>query len=341
LRRRIDRIVVAFDTRGDAVQASKLGVTGAMLALLRDAQMPNLVQTLEGTPALVHGGPFANIAHGCNSAIATRSALKLADWVITEAGFGFDLGAEKFFDIKCRLAGLETSAVVLVASARALKMHGGVAVGNLAGSDPSAVQRGLVNLDKHVESIARFGQRPVIALNRFPSDTEEELEVVRRHCADAGLPCAVASHFADGGQGALALAELVLAEARLYTGPVRHLYELDEGIPEKIEKVARAMYGAGDVAYTKAAERDLREIERLGYAGLPVCIAKTPSSLSDDPKLHGRPRDFEVSVRGIQLNAGAGFLVVLTGEVLRMPGLPRSPQALHIDVEDGEIVGLR
>jgi len=341
LRRRIDRIVVAFDSKGEAVKAEQLGVTGAMMALLRDAQHPNLVQTLEGTPALVHGGPFANIAHGCNSVVATRCALALADWVITEAGFGFDLGAEKFFDIKCRGAGLETAAVVLVASARALKMHGGVPVRELASSDPGAVERGLENLEKHVESIERFGQHPVVALNRFPTDTEEELAVVRAFCEARGLPCAVASHFADGGEGALELARLVVDAGRRGNGPVQHLYDLDDTVPDKIEKVARAMYGARDVAYTKAAERDLREIERLGFGDLPVCIAKTPSSLSDDPKLHGRPRDFEVTVRGLQLNAGAGFLVVLTGEILRMPGLPRRPQALEIDVRAGEIVGLR
>jgi len=341
LRERIDRIVVGLNRSGEAVRASQLGVTGSMMALLNDAHMPNLAQTLEGTPALVHGGPFANIAHGCNSLVATRSALHLADWVVTEAGFGFDLGAEKFFDIKCRLAGLETAAVVLVASVRALKMHGGVAVANLGPEDPEAVQRGLANLEQHVESIGRFGQRPIIAVNRFPTDTEAELSVVTAFCEEHGLPCAIASHFSDGGEGALELAKIVRREAADGNGPVHHLYELTDSVPDKVRKVAQGVYGARDVAFTKSAERDLREIERLGFAELPVCIAKTQNSLSDDPKLHGRPRDFEVTVRQVQVNAGAGFLVVLTGDILRMPGLPRSPQAQRIDVEDGQIVGLR
>ena len=340
LRRRIDRIVVAFDREGGPVTAADFGVTGAMMALLSEARMPNLVQTLEGTPAVVHGGPFANIAHGCNSVVATRCALQLADWVLTEAGFGFDLGAEKFFDIKCRQAGLETAAVVLVASVRALKMHAGVALSELANSDPGSVAGGISNLEKHVESIARFGQRPVVAINRYETDSEEELAVVRSLCAERGLPCAVSEHHARGGAGAEELAALVEREAQQGAQTVRYLYELEDEVPDKIEKVAREMYGARDVAYTKRAERDLRDIERLGLAGLPICIAKTPSSLSDDPKLHGRPRDFEVLVRGLQLNAGAGFLVVLTGDILRMPGLPRRPRALDIDMEGTQIVGL-
>jgi len=341
LRRRIERIVIGFDRDGKPVEAGRLGVVGAMLALLRDARMPNLVQTLEGTPALVHGGPFANIAHGCNSVLATRCAMHLADWTITEAGFGFDLGAEKFFDIKCRSANLATSAVVLVASARALKMHGGVPKDELEAEDPAAVERGLENLEKHVESIGHFGQRPIVALNRFESDGDAELAVVKGWCEGRDLPCAEATHFASGGEGARELAELVVQHASDGEREVRFLYPLTDSVPDKIEAVAREMYGARDVAYTKAAERDLREIERLGFSDLPVCIAKTQSSLSDDPRLHGRPRDFEVTVRALRVNAGAGFLVVLTGEVLRMPGLPRKPQALAIDLAGDEITGLR
>jgi formate--tetrahydrofolate ligase len=340
LRARIDRTVVAYDFEHRPVTAGQLEVTGAMMALLRDASMPNLVQTMEGTPAILHGGPFANIAHGCNSVLATKSALHLADWVVTEAGFGFDLGAEKFFDIKCRSAGLDTSAVVLVATVRALKMHGGRAVADLAQPDPAAVQRGLPNLEKHVENIAHFSERPVVAVNRFHKDSAEELEVVRRFCSEHAIPCALGTHYAEGGQGALELARLVKQQAEHHQQPYRPLYPLEDSVPDKIRAVAQSMYGARDIAFTKAAERDLHEIERLGFAGLPVCIAKTQNSLSDDPKLRGRPRDFDVTVRGIQVNAGAGFLVVLTGEILRMPGLPRVPQAVHIGVEDGRIVGI-
>ncbi len=341
LRARIDRTAVAFDRRGALVTAGRLGVTGAMLALLRDALWPNLVQTLEGTPAFVHGGPFANIAHGCNSVLATRAALHAADWVVTESGFGFDLGAEKFFDIKCRTAGLDTAAVVLVASVRALKLHGGRALDELAKPDPEAVRAGLPNLEKHVENIGHYGERPIVALNRFDSDADEEVAVVREFCAARSLPFAQATHFADGGEGALELARTVVQVAEEHAEPFRPLYALEDSVPDKIRTVARKMYGARDVAFTKAAERDLDQIERLGFAGLPVCIAKTQNSLSDDPKLRGRPRDFEVTVRGLQLNSGAGFVVVMTGDVLRMPGLPRSPQARAIDLRAGAIVGLK
>ena len=341
LRARIDRIVIAFDQSGAAVTADKLGVSGAMMALMRDAQMPNLVQTMEGTPAMVHGGPFANIAHGCNSVLATKIAMHTADWVVTEAGFGFDLGAEKFFDIKCRGANLQTAAVVLVATARALKMHGGVKVAELGESNPGAIEQGLANLEKHVESIKRFGQRAVVAINRFHTDTDEELAVIMNYCEAHGIPCAAATHFVDGGKGALELAKLVQEQALLAEGPVQTLYDLEDSVPDKIRKVAQSAYGARDVSFTKRAEKDLKEIQRLGFDGLPICIAKTQSSLSDDPKLHGRPRDFEVTVRGLQINAGAGFLVVLTGDIMRMPGLPRSPQAQRIELRDGVIEGLR
>ncbi len=342
LRARLDRLLVGFTYGGDPVTAEQLGGSGAMLALLRDALWPNLVQTLEGTPALIHGGPFANIAHGCNSVVATRMAMHLADWAITEAGFGFDLGAEKFFDIKCRSAGLDTSAVVLVATLRALKMHGGVGLQELSAADPEAVRRGLPNLEKHVESIQVFGEVPIVALNRFGSDDEEEIAVVRERCAALGVPFAVSDHHALGGAGAEELARTLVAHAeRAESGePFTPLYPLDASVEQKILAVCRKMYGARDVFYTRQARRDLADVERLGHAGLPVCIAKTPASLSDDPKLRGRPTDFEVTVRGLQINAGAGFLVVLTGDILRMPGLPRRPLAERIGVRDGRIVGL-
>jgi formate--tetrahydrofolate ligase len=340
LRARIDRLLVGFTFAGEPVTARGLHASGAMLALLRDALWPNLVQTREGTPALVHGGPFANIAHGCSSVLATRLALHGADWAVTEAGFGFDLGAEKFFDIKCRAAGLDAAAVVLVATVRALKLHGGASLEDLGRPDAAALRRGLANLDKHVENIRCFGEVPVVAVNRFASDAPEELDAVLARCAELGVPAAPTDHFARGGEGALALAREVVSHAERGARAFRPLYALDAPVPEKILAVARAMYGARGVAFTKAAKRDLADVERLGYAGLPVCIAKTPASLSDDPRLRGRPEGFEVSVRGIQIHAGAGFLVVLTGEILRMPGLPRRPRAESIDLRDGEIVGL-
>jgi formate--tetrahydrofolate ligase len=341
LRARIERLLVGFTYDGEPVTARSLRAAGAMLALLRDALWPNLVQTGEGVPALVHGGPFANIAHGCNSVIATRMALHLSDWAITEAGFGFDLGAEKFFDIKCRSAGIDTDAVVLVATVRALKLHGGVALAELARPDPEAVRRGLPNLEKHVENIGHFGEPPVVALNRFPADTDEEIAVVAVRCGELGVPFAVSDHFARGGEGALELARAVRAQASGRAAPFRPLYELSASFPDKVLAIASRMYGARGVVLTREAQRDLREVRRLGYEALPVCIAKTPASLSDDPHLRGRPRDFDVTVRSIQIQAGAGFLVALTGEILRMPGLPREPLAEAIDLRDGDVVGLR
>jgi formate--tetrahydrofolate ligase len=336
---RLDRILVGFTYAGEPVTAEKLSGSGAMLALLQDALWPNLVQTIEGTPALVHGGPFANIAHGCNSVIATRMALHLADWAVTEAGFGFDLGAEKFFDIKCRAAGLDTAAVVLVATTRALKMHGGSPVKQLASADPAAVGRGLPNLEKHIENIRHFGKVPIVALNRFGTDDDAEIAVARKRCESLGVPFAVSDHHARGGEGATELARAVIAHAQ-DGRPFTPLYELGDPVRDKICAVATKMYGATGVSFTKQAERDLRDVERLGYDGLPVCIAKIPGSLSDDPTMRGRPEDFEASVRAVQVNAGAGFLVVLTGDILRMPGLPRHPLAERIGVENGRIVGL-
>ncbi len=341
LRARIDRTLVGFSRKGEPVLAGRLGVTGAMMALLRDALMPNLVRTMGGTPALVHGGPFANIAHGCSSVIGTRIALHQADWVITEAGFGFDLGAEKFFDIVCRSAGFDADVVVLVATVRALKLHGGLKVGALDTVDAEAVARGLPNLDKHVENIRHFGKHPVVAVNRFHGDAPEELAVVTEHCWSHGLPVAVCDHYTRGAEGAVDLARAVMEKAAEPITPFHPVYDLESTVPDKIRAVARTMYGAREVDFTKAAERDLKQIEKLGYARLPVCMAKTQNSLSDDPNLRGRPRDFEITVAGIQINAGAGFLVVMTGDIMRMPGLPEKPAALGIDLRDGEITGLR
>ena len=341
LRSRLDRTLVAFTPDGEPITAGQLSATGAMLALLRDALRPNLVQSLEATPVFVHGCPFANISHGCNSLVATRMAMHLADWVITEAGFGFDLGAEKFFDIKCAGAGLDTAAVVLVATLRALKMHGGVALAGLSTVDPNAIARGLPNLEKHIENITHFGERPVVALNRFTADADEEIAVVRQRCVELGVPFAVADHHARGGAGAIELAHAVMAHAEQQSRPFRPLYSWDQPVPDKILAVAQKMYGARAVVLTKVAERDLQDVRRLGYERLPVCIAKTQSSLSDDPHLTGRPTGFDVTVRGIQINAGAGFLVVLTGDILRMPGLPRTPLAESIDLRGDTIVGLQ
>ena len=340
LRERIDRLLVAFTFDGVPVTAAELGVTGAMLALLKDALMPNLVQTLEGVPALVHGGPFANIAHGCNSLLATQMALHVADWVITEAGFGFDLGAEKFFDIKCAGAGLDTAAVVLVATARALKMHGGVRRRKLNESNPQAIADGLPNLAKHIESIRHFTETPVVALNRFADDTDDELAVVEAYCKEAGVPFAISDHFARGGEGAEQLARAVLENAEVESKPFTRLYHWADSIEDKIAAVGEKMYGAKSVEYTRQARKAIKEANRLGYGKLPICIAKTQNSLSDNPRLRGRPTDFDITVSDVRVNAGAGFLVIMTGDIMRMPGLPRRPQAEDIDVVDGKIVGL-
>jgi len=341
LRARLSRLLVGLTYDGAPVTAGHLQAVGSMMVLLRDALMPNLVQTCEGVPAIVHGGPFANIAHGCNSVIATKMAMAHADWTVTEAGFGFDLGAEKFFDIKCTSAGLDTAAVVLVATIRALKRHGGVTVENIENPDPAAVERGIANLVKHVESIRTFGETPVVALNKFGSDTDEEIDVVRRACAKIDAPFAVSDHFGQGGAGAVELADAVIQHAEKKSEPFRPLYSLEDPLKTKMEKVARYMYGAAEIVYTKQAEKDLKSLKVLGYDGLPLCIAKTPTSLTDDPTVVGRPEGFEVTVRGFIIAAGAGFVVPLLGDILRMPGLPREPQAHEIDLVDGEIVGLR
>ena len=340
LRQRLDRILIGTSYAGEAIYLESLAITDALLALLRDAVHPNLVQTIEGTPVLMHGGPFANIAHGCNSVFATRMAMHLADWAITEAGFGFDLGAEKFFDIKCRSAGLDPDAVVLVTTIRALKLHGGKANDELTEPDPHAVQRGLENLDKHIENVLQFNKRPVVTLNHFTTDTDEEIRRVRERAERHGVRFAESRHFSEGGAGSVDLARQVIAAAE--NRPAwTPLYDLDIPVVDKVRAVSRKMYGAGDVAFTKSAEKDLHRVEELGLENLPVCIAKAPSSLSDDPDLHGRPRDFQVTVRNIQINSGAGFLVVLTGEIMRMPGLPKRPLAERIRFNpDGSISGL-
>ncbi|MFT7518552.1 MAG: formate--tetrahydrofolate ligase [Kiritimatiellia bacterium] len=340
LRRRLDNTLVGFSMEREPIYARQLEVTGAMVALLRDAMNPNLVQTTDGTPAFVHGGPFANIAHGCNSIIATRMAMHHADWTITEAGFGFDLGAEKFFDIKCRQAGLDTVCVVLVATVRALKMHGGVSLKELGGDNPEAVLRGLPNLARHLDSIQNFGEKAVVAINRFANDSDAEIETVRAWCEEREVPVAMCTHYADGAAGAVDLAQAVLATAEWNSSPFTPTYELDQPIVDKIRNIVQKVYGGDDVILTADAKRDLGLIKRLGLTDLPICMAKTQNSVSDNPKLRGRPEGFDITVRRIRINTGAGFLVVLTGDIMRMPGLPRRPAAADIDVVDGQIVGM-
>ncbi len=339
LRARLDRTLVGYGYDREPITVGDIGATGAMLALLRDALQPNLVRTTEGAPALVHGGPFANIAHGCNSVLATRMAMHLADWTITEAGFGMDLGAQKFFDIKCRVAGLDPSAVVCVATIRALKYHGGVGLKALSAPDPEAVKCGIPNLEKHLETVAGYGKPAVVALNRFATDTDAEIDVVRQCCAQSGVRFALATHFADGGAGAEDLAREVIAAAE-EGGELCLTYADNDRIMDKVTKIATKVYGASNVIFTREARGAMKRIRQLGYGDLPVCIAKTQSSLTDDAKIQGRPRDFEVTVQAVKINAGAGFLVVLLGNIMRMPGLPRRPQALDVDLVDGEIIGV-
>ncbi|MDT8322346.1 MAG: formate--tetrahydrofolate ligase, partial [Xanthomonadales bacterium] len=340
LRARLDRVLLGTTYDGRPVFLESLGLTDALLALLRDAVHPNLVQSLEGVPVFMHGGPFANIAHGCNSVLATRMAMHFADWTITEAGFGFDLGAEKFFDIKCRSAGMNPDAVVLVTTVRALKFHGGKNGKLLGETDTEAVAHGLANLDKHIESVSQFGKQPVVALNRFDSDTDAEIRLVRERAEQHGVRFAEARHFAEGGEGATDLARAVISAAE-NTTVYQPLYDLDIPVVEKIRTICQKMYGADDVEFTKEAQKDLQWVDVLGLNGLPVCIAKVPSSLSDDPDLHGRPRNFHVTVRNVQINSGAGFLVVLTGRIMRMPGLPKHPMAMDVIFHpDGTIEGI-
>jgi formate--tetrahydrofolate ligase len=341
LRARMDRVLVGFDRTGQPVTAKDIGATGSMAVLLRDALLPNLVQSTEGCPALVHGGPFANIAHGCNSVIATKTAMHLADWVVTEAGFGFDLGAEKFFDIKCRQAGLSPDAVVVVATVRALKMHGGVPVKELGAANPGAVAEGMVNLARHLQTAETFGYKAVVAINRFATDTDEELAVIQDWCRANGHKVGLCTHFADGGAGAEDLARLVMEAAEHGPEQFTPMYDDDDAPVVKITKIARKVYGADDVVLTKLAKTGLARAKRLGLTHLPICMAKTQNSLSDDPSKRGRPTGFDITVRDVQLNTGAGFLVALTGEMMRMPGLPRRPAAVGIDLVDGVITGLK
>ena len=341
LKERLAKIIVAYDYNGNPVTAGQIKAQGAMAALLKDAVKPNLVQTLENVPAIIHGGPFANIAHGCNSVMATHTGMKLADYTITEAGFGADLGAEKFFDIKCRYAGLKPDATVIVATVRALKMHGGVPKTDLKTPNVEAVKKGLVNLEKHIENVKKFGVPCVVAINIFAQDTAEELEAVREHCAKHGVNVALSDVFAKGGEGGIDLAKEVIALADSGESKFAPIYPLDMSLKGKIETIAKEIYGADGVNYTKEADKALKEFEELGYGNLPICMAKTQYSFSDDPALLGRPSGFKITIRNCRIAAGAGFIVVLTGDVMTMPGLPKVPAAEKIDVsDDGVISGL-
>lgn len=340
MKKRLGEIVVAYSRDGRAIRAKELNVTGALTLLFKDAIKPNLVQTLEGTPAFIHGGPFANIAHGCNSVMATKFALKFADYTITEAGFGADLGAEKFLDIKCRFAGLKPDAVVIVATVRALKMHGGLDKKELAKIDMEALEKGLANLTKHIENIHKFGLPAVVAINAFPTDTKEELNFVEAKCKALGADVALSEVWAKGGAGGIELAEKVEA-AMQKPNNFHFLYDVNQSIPEKITTIAKEIYGADGVSFTKAAQKQLKEIEDLGYDKMPICMAKTQYSFSDDATKLGCPTGFTITVRELRLSAGAGFIVALTGNVLTMPGLPKHPAAENMDIDNnGKITGL-
>ena len=340
MKERIGRIIVAYTYEGKPVTPADLKVTGALTLLFKDAIKPNLVQTLENTPAFVHGGPFANIAHGCNSVSATKYALKLADYCVTEAGFGADLGAEKFIDIKCRFAGFRPSAVVIVATVRALKMHGGVPKGELAGENMAALEKGLANLTKHIENIQQFGLPAVVAINAFPTDTAKELQFVEEKCSSLGAEVALSEVWAKGSLGGQVLAEKVLAACEK---PNNFSFAYDETAPikDKIKAIATKIYGADDVNYTPAAEKTIEELTALGFDKTPVCMAKTQYSLSDDMSKMGRPSGFKITVREVRVAAGAGFLVAITGEIMTMPGLPKEPSAVRMDIDNnGKIIGL-
>lgn len=341
LRRRIENILLGFTYDNKPFTVKDLGVAGAITVLLKDALSPNLVQTTENTPAFVHGGPFANIAHGCNSVLATKLAMTFGDYAITEAGFGADLGAEKFYDIKCRKAGLNPKLTVLVVTARALKMHGGVPQDMVAQPNLEALKEGIANMDKHLDNLLKFGQNVVVAFNRYGDDVEEEIDFVRRHCAELGIGFAVNNAFAEGGTGAMELAELVVKT--IEENPSKEIsfaYADEDKIKTKVCKIACNLYGADLVTFSPTAKKKLAMIEDLGYTHFPVCIAKTQYSFSTNPKLINVPKDFELHVQDIVINAGAEMLVVICGEIMRMPGLPKNPQALHIDIVDGQIEGL-
>lgn len=341
LKHRFGNIFVGFTMDRQPVYARDLKAPGAMAALMKDAIKPNLVQTIEGNPAIIHGGPFANIAQGTNTIIATRMGLSLSDYVVTEAGFGADLGAEKFFDIKCQAAGLRPDAMVVVATVRALKYHGGADLKEISAPNPSAVSRGIENLEKHLENCALFRVRPVVAINKFAQDTEEEMQIIYDRCSALGVPVVIADHWAHGGAGAEELARMVVQTAESGESDFTPLYDWSWPVERKIEKLAKEYYGADGVEYTSTARRDIRRIQKLGLEGLPVCVAKTQKSLSDNPKLLGRPTGFTITVREIEIAAGAGFLVPITGDMMRMPGLPAVPAAEGIDIDrHGQITGL-
>ena len=341
LKARFGKIVVAYTYDGKPVTAHDLEAEGAMALLMKDAIKPNLVQTLENTPVFVHGGPFANIAHGCNSIMATKLALKLADYVVTEAGFGADLGAEKFFDLKCRFAGLKPGAVVVVATVRALKMNGGLAKDQLGAEDLAALERGVVNLEKHIENMAKFGVPAVVAINRFPTDTEAELDFIRKRCKELGAEVALCEVFTKGGDGGVELAKIVLGLVDSKKSKFKVLYELDMSIEAKVEKIAKEIYGADGVNFDKAAQLSIKKYTEMGYGDMPICMAKTQYSLTDDQTKLGRPTGFTITVREVRLSAGAGFLVAITGNIMTMPGLPKRPAAMRMDIDaNGTITGL-
>ena len=341
LKARLSRMVVAYNSKGEAVTAGDLQATGAMALLLKDAIKPNLVQTLENTPAIIHGGPFANIAHGCNSVMATQTALKLGDYVVTEAGFGADLGAEKFFDIKCRYAGLKPDVAVIVATVRALKMNGGVAKDNLAEENLDALKAGSANLLRHLDNVAKYGVPAVVAINRFPTDTEAELELLRDLCKEKGIDVVLSEVFAKGGEGGMELAKEVINICENQKSDFHTLYDVNDSIEDKMNTIATEIYGADGVDFTADALKQVRELEKLGLDRLPICVAKTQYSFTDDPKKLGAPKNFRITVREVKVSAGAGFIVALTGSIMPKPGLPKVPAANGMDIlSDGTIIGL-
>lgn len=341
LKERMGNILVAYNLDGEPVYCRELGVQGAMALLMKDAVKPNLVQTLENTPAIIHGGPFANIAHGCNSILATKMALKLGDYAITEAGFGADLGAEKFLDIKCRYGGLNPDCVVIVATIRALKHHGGASKEELSNPDVEKLSKGIGNLEKQIENIKKYGVPVVVAINKFITDSDEEIQYIQNFCNTLGVDVALTEVWEKGGEGGIPLAEKVLNTLEKDESKFKCLYEKELPIKEKMDIIAKEIYGANDVSYTNAAEKQIKDIEKLGLDKLPICVAKTQYSLSDNPKLLGKPENFSISVREVKVSSGAGFIVVLTGDVMTMPGLPKIPAANRMDIlEDGTIEGL-
>jgi formate--tetrahydrofolate ligase len=341
MRRRIDNILLGYRFDGTPFQVKDLGVTGAILTLMLDAVQPNLVQTTEGSPAFIHGGPFANIAHGCNSILATKTAMSFGDYVITEAGFGADLGAEKFFNIKCRKSGLKPELTVLVATLNGLKMHGGTALADIQKPDAEGVRKGFANLDKHIKNLQSFGQTVIVCFNKYASDTEEEINMVKEHCASMGVPFALNNAWAEGGAGAVDLANLVVETIdNNPSGPLQFTYSDNQNICSKIESVAKNIYGAGSVTFSSKARQKIAMAEKIGLSHLPVCIAKTQYSFSQDAKAYGAPEGFEFDIKDIVINTGSEMIVAIAGDIIRMPGLPKVPQAMKIDIVNGEIEGL-